>query len=97
MIIKRINEFKNNENIICCSDLIESTSKKKDQGATINSWWNNFEQESIKMSLEFNWIGVTDITNCYGSIYTHSISWAIHGMSTAKTNKNKKKLQNILF
>ena len=32
----------------------------------------------------------TDISDCYGSIYTHSISWALHGKSVAKqATKNK--------
>ena len=29
----------------------------------------------------------TDVTNCYPSIYTHSISWAIHTKSVAKASK----------
>lgn len=28
-----------------------------------------------------------DITNFYGSLYTHSLPWAIHGVPAAKTNK----------
>ena len=34
--------------------------------------------------------GKTDITNCYGSIYTHSISWALEGKEEAKKNKQNK-------
>ena len=40
-------------------------------------------------------MAITDITNCYGSIYTHSISWALEGKEEAKKNKqNKKTLGN---
>lgn len=31
----------------------------------------------------------TDIVNCYGSIYTHSISWALHGIKKSKSNISK--------
>lgn len=31
-----------------------------------------------------------DITNFYGSIYTHSIPWSIHGLSQAKANQGDK-------
>ena len=34
----------------------------------------------------------TDISDCYGSIYTHSISWALHTKEKAKTNKLDKNL-----
>ena len=30
----------------------------------------------------------TDITNCYSSIYTHSISWALHTKAKAKANRS---------
>jgi hypothetical protein len=30
---------------------------------------------------------VADVANCYGSIYTHSIPWALHTKSTAKGNR----------
>ncbi len=39
------------------------------------------------MSLEFNYIYHTDISNCYSSIYTHSIAWAIHSKDKAKMNR----------
>ena len=32
---------------------------------------------------------VTDITNCYGSIYTHTIAWALMGKEIAKQKKGK--------
>ena len=34
----------------------------------------------------------TDITNCYPSIYTHSISWALHSKITAKSNRRLQSL-----
>lgn len=30
---------------------------------------------------------VTDITNCYGAIYTHSIAWAFMGKDVAKAKR----------
>jgi len=103
LIKNRFQYFKTNKNIICCSDLVESSSKTKDQGATISNWWNKVEQKSIQLALEYDWIGITDITDCYGSIYTHSIAWALHDMSFAKANRNApilgneidKKIQNM--
>lgn len=96
LIVDRFKEFKSNEKIVCCSDIVESSSKTKDQGASIMNWWNNVEQKSIELSLKYNWIGITDITDCYGSIYTHSIAWALHGMSTAKINRKETLIGNAI-
>lgn len=67
-------------------DLEEGEAGKKD---TISNWWREIEQQSIKMSMDFKYMLNTDITNCYGSLYTHSISWAIHGLKKSKKNINK--------
>ena len=83
----KFNDYKRDANIICCSDLVESSSRDKDKGAIINRWWNELEQNSIKLSLEYEYIGITDVVDCYGSIYTHSIAWALHGRNSAKGNK----------
>ena len=47
------------------------------------------EQASLKISLEYEYVFITDITNCYGSIYSHSIDWALcdGGKNEAKQNK----------
>ncbi len=89
---KCFSNFKSNHNIVCCSDLVESSSKNNDTGASINQWWTTLEQESIRLSLEYNYIGITDITDCYSSIYTHSISWAIHGKQYSKDHIDDKQL-----
>lgn len=41
------------------------------------------------MSLKYRYMFVTDITNCYGSIYTHTIAWALMGKDLAKQKKGK--------
>jgi predicted transcriptional regulator len=47
--------------------------------------------------MEYEYLLTTDITDCYGSIYTHSISWALHGKSYAKTHrKNTSLIGNII-
>lgn len=50
----------------------------------IHNWWESFEQASISLSLTYKYMFVTDITNCYGSIYTHSITWALAGKKKGK-------------
>ena len=54
----------------------------------------SFEKESIKLSLDYNCLLITDISNCYGSIYTHSIAWSLHsnGREGAKRDRNNKNL-----
>ncbi|MBQ3409288.1 MAG: RNA-directed DNA polymerase [Clostridia bacterium] len=92
----RFGEFKKNPNIICCSDLVESTSKNKDKGATINNWWNEIEQQSIMFALDYEYIGITDVVDCYGAIYTHSIAWAVHGLGFAKSNRDISHIGNLI-
>lgn len=97
IIIDRFKEFSANKKIQCSSIPIDSRSKRSDRAALINIWWNEIEQKSIELALDFQYIVKTDITDCYGSIYSHSIAWAIHGKSTAKKNREDKKyIGNII-
>lgn len=89
-IQERFKLFQTNEKIKCCSMPVTNiNSLRKD---TIINWWESFEQEIIKLSSEYNVMGVTDITNCYSSIYTHTISWALHDKEYAKANKKDHRL-----
>lgn len=48
------------------------------KGATsILNWWNKMEQQSLELSLQYRYMFVTDITNCFGQINPESIGWAI--------------------
>jgi len=44
----------------------------------------NFEQELALRSTEFSYILKSDISRYYHTLYTHSISWALHGKDNAK-------------
>ncbi|PNZ09489.1 reverse transcriptase, partial [Staphylococcus simiae] len=80
------------ENIIITSIPIESLETKKDKEEQILNWWDKVEQQSIELALKYNYILMLDISNCYGSIYTHAIAWAIHGKEIAKNSQNDKSL-----
>ena len=85
-IQKRLSEFEGGS-VDCCSVPVVSTDHQKDAATQINSWWQKIEQQSLEFSLEFNQVLQTDVVDCYGSLYTHSIAWAIHGLEEAKRNK----------
>ena len=58
--------------------------ERRDRAARARQWWEEMEQRSIRLALEYDYVWQTDITDCYGSLYTHSIAWAMHGKRKAK-------------
>ena len=87
--IKRcFKKMRSNDKIIAInipqkSDESEENTEKEEN---ISRWWSETEQASIKLSLEFKYLTATDITDCYGSLYTHSVAWALHDKKIAKGN-----------
>ena len=88
LLLKRFKVFKSLK-INCLSIPVASTSTKADQAEQILNWWVGVEQESIKLSTEYDHLIQIDLTDCYGAIYTHSIAWALHTKAIAKNNQNK--------
>ena len=86
IILDRFNLFQKYENIICCSIPVESDGLSKDKKEQILDWWNNYEQMTIQEYLNYDYMISTDISNCYPSIYTHTISWALHDEEVSKKN-----------
>lgn len=92
LIKARFAEHSYDPRIECTSAPVVSTSKQKDKAAQVYSWWMAMEQRSLELSLKYTHLLQTDVTDCYGSIYTHSIAWALHGKDHAKENKYDKGL-----
>ncbi len=87
LIQSRFRKFMRNRKIKCLSIPLESLAKRKDQGAEVLHWWQEIEQASIELALDYDYVFHADITDCYASVYTHSIAWAAHGKKTAKANR----------
>lgn len=83
----RFKQFQTDKNIECESIPVLPKYKSKQKASQISQWVNSIEKKSIALSLEYKFLYQTDITDCYGSIYTHSITWAIHTKETAKQNR----------
>ncbi len=65
---------------------------EKDKAELIRQWWQDVEQQSIELSLDYEFIIQTDIIDCYAAIYTHSLAWALHTKPIAKENRSDKHL-----
>ena len=86
-IVSKMEEFRSNSKIICLSLPVESDDELSDKETTVSNWWHSVEQGSIELALKYQYVVHTDISECYGSIYTHSIEWALHTREVAKENK----------
>jgi len=90
LIKKRFEVFFANKKIECHSlPMVSLTKNKKDKEVQIYNWWQQIEQRSVELAIEYKYILHTDISDCYGSIYTHSIPWALHTKEEAKKKKNR--------
>ncbi|MCW0134321.1 hypothetical protein OIU89_01010 [Escherichia coli] len=55
--------------------------------ASVLNWWEDFEQKSLSLALEYEFMFSTDISNFYPSIYTHSFEWVFISKEEAKRKK----------
>ena len=78
----------------CALPIIPPKQESFHKSATILNWWNSMEQRSLELSLEYRYMFVTDITNCYGSIIPQSIEWALTCKDTPFENMNNRGLAN---
>lgn len=95
-IIDKFIEFQSNPKIKCQSIPWQSEDELSDKALAVNQWWHLIEQQSIELALNFEYVLHTDISDCYGSIYTHSIPWALHTKPIAKADRAKSLLGNII-
>lgn len=81
----------------CCSAPLVSDDLQTDLAFQIKGWWQEVEQRSLAYSLDHTHLLHTDVADCYGTLYTHSIPWALHGIEVAKENKkNASLLGNVV-
>ena len=91
-IRNRCSYFRSNPKVKCLSLPVESLTNAKDKAEQISQWWEDVEQKSIELSLDYEFIIHTDIADCYPRIYTHSIVWALHGKKNAKKFRQDRNL-----
>jgi len=96
-LVSKFKEFEKCEKIICSSIPVFDENNSKNKKTQILNWLKNIEKESIKLSLEYDYLIETDISNFYPSIYTHSISWALYGKDIAKKEKRNNNLLGNLI
>lgn len=60
----------------CALPIIPKEKEPFHKSTTILNWWSVMEQHSIELSLEYRYMFVTDITNCYGSVNPQAFDWA---------------------
>ena len=88
IITSRMKEFSSNPRIRCFSLPVESDDVQSDKATTVINWWHSVEQRSIELALKYQYVVHTDIAECYASLYTHSIAWALHTKKDAKSKRD---------
>ncbi|CAG4927387.1 RNA-directed DNA polymerase [Acidithrix sp. C25] len=86
-ITSRFDELRVTRSIQCMSIPVLPDRGASQKATQVSEWLETIEKASLRYALDFEHIYQTDITDCYGSIYTHSISWALHDKITAKANR----------
>lgn len=92
----KFKEFKDEHIEVPSIPVLKEDKDKTSTATAIINWWNSLEQRSIELSMTYKYMFITDITNCYGCIYTHSISWALLGKDIAKSKIGKNSLGNTI-
>ena len=73
----------------CALPVIPKEKEPFHKSTTILNWWSTMEQRSIELSLEYRYMFVTDITNCYGSVNPQAFDWAFSFKDTEYEQKAK--------
>ena len=89
-IIKQLFEkFKVPHITSCALPVIPKEREPFHKSTTILNWWSSMEQRSIELSLEYRYMFVSDITNCYGSVNPQAFDWAFSFRGTEYEKKTE--------
>ncbi len=89
IICKRFETFAEDTEIECVSIPSKSLREESNRAEQVSNWVQQIEQRSLELALDYKYLTKTDITDCYGAIYTHSVSWALHDKEFIKENNNR--------
>ena len=81
----------------CAIPVIPAKKEAFHKSTTILNWWNQMEQRSIELSLEYRYMFITDITNCYGSVNPQTIDWALSRRGTAHSTDDNHELAKSII
>ena len=70
-VLSKFQEFAKLEQIECLGIPVESLTQESDKAEQVSSWWQNVEQRSLELSIDYAFLIHTDLVDCYPSIYTH--------------------------
>lgn len=76
--------------------VIQAENESFHKATTILNWWSRFEQMAVKLSLDYRYMFVTDITNCYGTIELRTVEKALCRKGTASEVEVKTDIVRIL-
>ncbi|CDG18456.1 RNA-directed DNA polymerase [Xenorhabdus doucetiae] len=86
-IKEKFKEFELND-LFLCSSIPAIKKNTSNVAASVLNWWEEFEQKSLSLALEYEFMFSTDISNFYPSIYTHSFEWVFISKEEAKKKAN---------
>ena len=81
----------------CSLPVIAEKEEAFHNSTTILNWWSNFEQASLELSLEYPYMFISDIRNCYGSINVNFITEALNSPITIHGDKQSKDFDQKRF
>jgi hypothetical protein len=77
------------ETNIACYSTPEIPSEEKIQGHGVKAWLRFAETDLLRDAGDYSHLLVTDISNFYPSVYTHSIAWALDGKEILREPQNR--------
>lgn len=79
----RIRDFKHEEISVAGLPYIPENERSL-QSEQITNWMDEVQKQSLEYYLKYDYVAFADISNCYPSLYTHAIAWAVNGEESEK-------------
>lgn len=88
-----IRKTKENKKILVMGkyDTLRVINRQTDKEQLFDMGYSDHKEDDdplLKFKIEARFQAHADISNCFGSIYTHSLTWAIGGKANAKAKRN---------
>ncbi|MBQ9019966.1 RNA-directed DNA polymerase [Candidatus Saccharibacteria bacterium] len=78
-IKSRRKSFRANRRVICASKFVQAGEMAEDRPLEIINWWQQMEQGSIRLALDYDYVLYTDIANCYETISEKLVTETLEG------------------